>query len=784
MADKKVTELAVVTELTGLETLYVVQGGVDKQVSMSLVRSGLTTTAISEGSNQYFTDERAQDAVGAALVNTDSVTLAYDDATPSITAAVAVQQSITAPAGGIKLSGDETSPSASKYYGTDDVGTKGFHALPTTTLASIAALRLLTGAAAGQTADVTSYYAVDTPDGGGGAFKWSAESTATDDAGTIIKPTAVSGAGRWLRIWSGAVNVRWFGAKGDGTTDDTTAVHAAIATVVASPGFGGKVVFPTGNFRVTSGYTHTSAKVDVVLEGEVCGRENDTGQGSQVTLDNADIASFFYDTGTVNQFLQVRNITFKCAQSVPGRDFFVFRSNHKASFNLVNFENVERPFVFKVGSYFQNNDYTNIQFRGTSGTFHSETSTLIGTLMYLNNVNHESGCPNNTTEKVVCDLRGIRLIQATNFLLEGALPSSGWTILRLNGGGGTWEREFAFESNGYHSEWSGANVPTYALDMENCRAVFSQGTMGASASSPMKLSNSTLTLIGSSFTGDSTEIADYFSLDASQSRVILRDCAVRQLSGVGAAEPRITFENCGNNRSGGAGDAGLVSTILSNTQSTLMWRWNGGFSDPKVGTVSASGSTSVIPSLDASYGRKWVVTPNGQVVTFQATTQARGFLKQGDMFWITGHVTFPTFTSGTFILYFVEAGATSGAAAGFTTDYSAQTLRFAFPIRITAALTDTSTVGLYLTLLSGAGVSGTLDVHSIGLYSGNSAPQGEFPAYPATIITYNSAAPTVGEWAQGDIVYNNAPAASGTIGWVCTTAGTPGTWKTFGAISA
>lgn len=49
---------------------------------------------------------------------------------------------------------------------------------------------------------------------------------------------------------------------------------------------------------------------------------------------------------------------------------------------------------------------------------------------------------------------------------------------------------------------------------------------------------------------------------------------------------------------------------------------------------------------------------------------------------------------------------------------------------------------------------------------------------------YNgSAAPVAGTWAVGDIVYNTAPAAGGNIGWVCTSAGTPGTWKEFGLIS-
>jgi hypothetical protein len=45
------------------------------------------------------------------------------------------------------------------------------------------------------------------------------------------------------------------------------------------------------------------------------------------------------------------------------------------------------------------------------------------------------------------------------------------------------------------------------------------------------------------------------------------------------------------------------------------------------------------------------------------------------------------------------------------------------------------------------------------------------------------AVPTTGTWRVGDRVYVDAPAAGGYIGSVCTTTGTPGTWKTFGAIT-
>lgn len=48
---------------------------------------------------------------------------------------------------------------------------------------------------------------------------------------------------------------------------------------------------------------------------------------------------------------------------------------------------------------------------------------------------------------------------------------------------------------------------------------------------------------------------------------------------------------------------------------------------------------------------------------------------------------------------------------------------------------------------------------------------------------FYSAAPTTGTWVIGTIIYNSAPASAGFVGWVCTASGTPGTWKTFGLIS-
>jgi len=52
-------------------------------------------------------------------------------------------------------------------------------------------------------------------------------------------------------------------------------------------------------------------------------------------------------------------------------------------------------------------------------------------------------------------------------------------------------------------------------------------------------------------------------------------------------------------------------------------------------------------------------------------------------------------------------------------------------------------------------------------------------------ILFGTAAPTDSTYyGQGSIVYNTAPTAGGKIGWVCTSGGTPGTWKEFGSIEA
>lgn len=72
-------------------------------------------------------------------------------------------------------------------------------------------------------------------EGRGGTFNYDASQSAVNNGGTIFNG--------WVREYSGAVNVKWFGAKGDGVTDDT--VHFVSASSI------GDIVFVP---KVTIGY--------------------------------------------------------------------------------------------------------------------------------------------------------------------------------------------------------------------------------------------------------------------------------------------------------------------------------------------------------------------------------------------------------------------------------------------------------------------------------------------------------------------------------------------------
>jgi hypothetical protein len=83
-------------------------------------------------------------------------------------------------------------------------------------------------------------------DGGGGVFHWQALSQRTPDDGIVVVNEAQPKTGRWHRLEADPINVRWFGASGDGT-DSSSAIQRALDAAK----HGGTVRIPSGTYLVS-----------------------------------------------------------------------------------------------------------------------------------------------------------------------------------------------------------------------------------------------------------------------------------------------------------------------------------------------------------------------------------------------------------------------------------------------------------------------------------------------------------------------------------------------------
>jgi polygalacturonase len=112
--------------------------------------------------------------------------------------------------------------------------------------------------------------------------------------GGITKRATGAELAKGLNTINGTVNVRDFGAVGDGVADDTAAIQAAINAIGAS---GGYVYLPAGIYRTTSTITITSNKTRI------------QGQGNNTTItrstDYGDTIVFTGDTATGERLFDV-----------------------------------------------------------------------------------------------------------------------------------------------------------------------------------------------------------------------------------------------------------------------------------------------------------------------------------------------------------------------------------------------------------------------------------------------------------------------------------------------
>lgn len=129
---------------------------------------------------------------------------------------------------------------------------------------TITQLKALTGLTTGVYIQVSGYYTKS--DIGGGLFYYDSSSAATADNGAVVTPNTL--AGRFLRIVPDRVIPQYWGAKADGSTNDSTAIQAAVDYLsnnrsYVNNGFSGSASvaylhFPAGVYRLSTTITVSS----------------------------------------------------------------------------------------------------------------------------------------------------------------------------------------------------------------------------------------------------------------------------------------------------------------------------------------------------------------------------------------------------------------------------------------------------------------------------------------------------------------------------------------------
>ena len=111
---------------------------------------------------------------------------------------------------------------------------------------NFATLRNLTGTSS-DSIILDGYYSAN--DGGEGLFIWTTDTTTADNVGLVVVPIGPR-TGCWKRQYNGEVNVKWWGAYGDNSHDDSSFIQSAI-DIMSSLG-GGEIRFDSATYLISN----------------------------------------------------------------------------------------------------------------------------------------------------------------------------------------------------------------------------------------------------------------------------------------------------------------------------------------------------------------------------------------------------------------------------------------------------------------------------------------------------------------------------------------------------
>jgi|APSaa5957512535_1039671.scaffolds.fasta_scaffold11882_2 hypothetical protein len=618
------------------------------------------------------------------------------------------------------------------------------HSRMETGAASIAELKTYgTSMGDGDSVEVLGYTTAG--DGGGGTFYWSAASTATDNGGTIIQATGVT-TGRWIRVYSGAVNVKWFGATGDGTTDDNTAIQACLTAV------SGNIVFGEGDTFITTLLLVVPNECNIDLNGsKIKFTSSVTQYNLNVASDNVTIRNGYVQSVVVGG-TGAGNGIHNCPISVGEYGSGVgFKNINLTSLDIAS-DKVDGTALLIVGDS-ENVDINNIVFSDVASmvaalNIHWGGIDSIGTGSELTTHPHNIKVSNivintiSTATGAGIALSGCYDVHVNNVELANI------TMYGLHIFCGDYGFEFATEANtkvhGFHNitvnNVTGTRVG-YGLYIDGYKNV-APATAEKEVSRNIKISNC-------SFRGNAPTTSTKHG------------CRIRYIDDV-------TIEDCNFDNF----YYGIANTLSSH------------YTTIKNNVIDNSYKEAIQDSYlnSTSTKSKYLTIEDNRISNSNQASSASTY----DI--VCSFSEGASIISNTFNSPLTASNVRGNTGANAPSDM--EVINNTTKVATTSSVYSfgSSTDFTIVSLFSGNRMSAGVAVPAGGLSGGQLFLPYEYTPKAGSALNIRRvtgvATPTAGTWVIGDTVYYNAPSAGGTMGAVCTTGGTPGTWKTFGTIAS